>query len=65
MSMKQKPIKQDPQAWTAGYLAGLEGKAQPTPPGVDGLAFQSGIIEGKADRLKKPEERRGGKKLAR
>jgi hypothetical protein len=63
--MKQKSIKQDPKAWTAGYRAGLEGKAPPTPAGVDGLAFQSGIIEGKADRNKKPEERRGGKTPAR
>lgn len=50
--------KQDPKAWNAGYQAGLTGKAPRTPPGVDGLAFQSGVIEGRADRLKKPEEQR-------
>ena len=53
-------IKQDPKSWTAGYMAGLENKNPPTPPdGVDdALAFQSGVIEGKADRLKQPEDRK-------
>jgi hypothetical protein len=63
--MREKVIKQDPKAWLAGYKAGLEGKAPPTPEGVDGLAFHSGVIEGKADRLKKPEERRADKGMVR
>ena len=52
--------KQDPISWATGYRAGLEGKTPPTPPdGVDdALAFQSGVIEGKADRLKQPEDRK-------
>ena len=43
-----RPIKQDPEAWEAGYEAGRAGKTPPTPPGVDGLAFQSGVIEGRS-----------------
>ena len=53
-------VKQDPKSWATGYKAGLDGKSPPTPPdGVDdALAFQSGVIEGKADRLKQPEDRK-------
>ena len=43
-------IKQDPEAWHAGYEAGQAGKTPPTPPDLDGLAFQSGVIEGRAAR---------------
>lgn len=43
-------MKQDPKAWQAGYDAGKEGKSPPTPRGLDGLSFQSGVIEGKAAR---------------
>lgn len=41
----------DPTAWQAGYKAGHAGKPtnQP-PPGIDALAWFSGVIEGKADR---------------
>jgi hypothetical protein len=46
----EKPIKQDPEAWRAGYEAGQAGQAPPTPPGVDGLAFQAGVVEGRAAR---------------
>jgi len=52
-------IEQDKKAWELGYQAGLEGKATtPPPPGVDGVAFYSGVIEGKADRSKPPEDRK-------
>lgn len=43
-------IRQDSASWQAGYAAGLAGQAPPTPPDVDGLSFQAGVIEGKADR---------------
>ena len=45
-------IKQDPTAWQVGYVAGWAGQAPPTPPDLDGLAFQAGVIEGRADRQK-------------
>ena len=45
-------IRQDPKAWQAGYEAGQAGKTPPLPPGVDGLAFYSGVIEGQAVRGK-------------
>jgi ribosome modulation factor len=51
-------LRQDPQAWEAGYQAGLAGKTGPAPPGVDALAYYSGQIEGKADRAKPPEQRK-------
>ena len=51
-------IKQDPTAWEAGYKAGLSGQATTAPPGVDGVAWYSGLIEGKADRSKAPEDRK-------
>jgi ribosome modulation factor len=41
----------DRAAWQAGYAAGLEGRSSSTPPGLDGLSFISGYIEGKAARL--------------
>jgi len=43
-------ISMDHQAWQAGYAAGLEGRANISPPDLDGLAFSSGYIEGKAHR---------------
>jgi hypothetical protein len=45
-------IRQDSAAWQAGYVAGLAGQAPPTPPDVDGLSFQAGVIEGLAARQK-------------
>ena len=44
-------VPQDPKSWAAGYKAGHSGKL-PTapPPGVDALAWSSGVIEGQADR---------------
>jgi hypothetical protein len=45
-------VKQDPNAWKAGYEAGLQGKAPATPKDVDGLSFQAGVIEGKAARAR-------------
>jgi hypothetical protein len=41
---------QDLVSWQAGYAAGQAGQAPPTPPDMDGLSYQSGVIEGKADR---------------
>jgi hypothetical protein len=40
--------------WQRGYEAGLAGKSPRTPPGVDGVQFQSGVVEGKAARARKP-----------
>lgn len=53
--MKKPPaVIQDPAAWKAGYHAGLSGKAStPPPPGVDALAYVSGVIEGQAARSQK------------
>jgi hypothetical protein len=51
-------IRQDPKAWQAGYEAGQQaGKTPPLPPGVDGLAFYSGVIEGQAVRGKNIAQR--------
>ena len=50
--MKNPPaLAQDQKACHAGYKAGHVGKPtdQP-PPGIDALAWFSGVIEGKADR---------------
>ena len=43
-------VRQDPQAWSAGYKAGHTGAPTTPPPGVDALAWASGVIEGQADR---------------
>ncbi len=43
-------ISMDHQAWQAGYAAGLQGRANTSPPELDDLAFSSGYIEGKAHR---------------
>ena len=43
-------ISMDHQAWQAGYVAGMEGRPNISPPELDGLAFSSGYIEGKAHR---------------
>lgn len=51
-------IQQDPASWQAGYAAGLAGKTGTAPQGMDGLAWVSGLIEGKADRAKAPEQRK-------
>ena len=50
--MKKLPaVTQDPAAWQAGYKAGHAGKpTDQAPPGIDALAWFSGVIEGKADR---------------
>jgi hypothetical protein len=44
---EQLLIQQDPEAWHAGYMAGLDGRLPPTPIGVDGLAFQAGVADGR------------------
>jgi hypothetical protein len=51
-------IRQDPKAWQAGYEAGRAGETPLPPPGVDGLAFYSGVIEGQAVRGKKIPQRK-------
>ena len=57
--MKDPTIKQDPKAWAAGYATGLAGQTgADAPRGVDGLAWQSGLIEGKADRARPPADRK-------
>ncbi|MDE2466740.1 MAG: hypothetical protein KGO02_23945 [Alphaproteobacteria bacterium] len=43
-------VSMDRQAWLAGYAAGLAGLSSSNPPELDGLAFISGYIEGKAHR---------------
>jgi len=43
-------VTQDPEAWTAGYKAGHSGQQTTPPPGIDALAWSSGVIEGQADR---------------
>ena len=50
--MNQPPaVRQDAKSWQAGYKAGHSGKpTDAPPPGVDGLAWSSGVIEGQADR---------------
>jgi hypothetical protein len=45
-------VKQDPASWEAGRVAGLAGKTGTAPASVaDPLAYYSGQIEGKAERL--------------
>ncbi|NNM66261.1 MAG: hypothetical protein HKL99_16935 [Burkholderiales bacterium] len=41
-------ISLDHQARQAGYAAGLDGRANTSPPELDDLACSSGYIEGKA-----------------
>lgn len=43
-------LLQDLTSWQIGFEAGLAGQAPPTPPDMDGLSFQAGVIEGKASR---------------
>ena len=43
-------VPQDEKSWLAGYKAGHAGKPIAAPPGVDALAWASGVIEGQADR---------------
>jgi hypothetical protein len=53
MSAQPSPrIRMDEASWQAGYNAGASGVSASTcPPEVpDGLAYQSGYIEGKAAR---------------
>lgn len=50
MAQHHVVVSMDHQAWQAGYAAGLEGKSSINPPELDGLAFSSGYIEGKAHR---------------
>ena len=38
------------QDWQSGYEAGQQGRPNQPPQGVDGLAWISGYIEGKANR---------------
>ena len=51
-------VKIDGKSWDMGYTAGLTGQSMHEPPGVDGLSFISGYIEGKADKAKPPSERK-------
>jgi hypothetical protein len=49
--MKNTPaVTQDAESWQAGYRAGHLGKPNDPPPGMDGLSWISGFIEGQADR---------------
>jgi len=57
-AMNEPTIRQDPKAWRDGYAAGLAGQTGEAPRGVDGLAWQSGLIEGRADRAKPPADRK-------
>ncbi|MHB1642286.1 MAG: hypothetical protein ACYCS8_06455 [Acidithiobacillus sp.] len=50
MSTHHVVVSMDHQAWQAGYAAGLTGQSSTNPPELDGLAFSSGYIEGKAHR---------------
>lgn len=45
-------VRIDAEAWAAGYRSAYE-RAGPArlPPGLDGLSWSSGRIEGEADRL--------------
>ena len=38
------------QDWEAGYKAGYAKEKDITPPGIDGLAWSSGYVEGKGDK---------------
>lgn len=42
------PTDQELLSWEAGYRAGLSGEHPSTPVGLDGLSYQSGVIEGLA-----------------
>lgn len=50
-------VVQEPFAWEAGYQAGLSGSPSATPPGLDGLSFISGYIEGQAARTQQDNRR--------
>jgi hypothetical protein len=50
MTQHHVVVSMDHQAWQAGYAAGLTGQSSTNPPELDGLAFSSGYIEGKAHR---------------
>jgi hypothetical protein len=48
---KPASVSLDSKSWSAGYKAGHAGRPTRTPPpGVYGLSWYSGFIEGKADR---------------
>jgi hypothetical protein len=51
-------VRIDKKSWEMGYTAGLTGQSTQEPPGVDGLSFISGYIEGQADKDKPPSERK-------
>ena len=58
---KRGGVVLDEHSWDAGYNAGLAGKTATDriPKDVtDYLAYLSGLIEGKADRLKPPDQRK-------
>jgi hypothetical protein len=45
-------VRIDPASWAAGYASAYERSGTPRmPPGLDGLSWSSGRIEGEADRL--------------
>jgi hypothetical protein len=65
MTQHHVVVSMDLAAWQAGYAAGLEGRSSSTPHGLDGLAFSSGYIEGKAHRQGfDPEGREKAARLA-
>jgi hypothetical protein len=46
-------VIQDSASWRTGYRDGLAGDCATPPPGLDGLAYVSGLIEGRAARVLK------------
>ena len=48
-------IRQDPESWQLGYQDGLEGTGKRRLLATDGLAYNSGVIEGRAIRLAFPK----------
>lgn len=49
--MRQRMVWIHEESWQAGFDAGLAGTpSSPVPPGIDGLSWFSGWIEGEAKR---------------
>jgi hypothetical protein len=47
-------VRQDKQSWNKGRADAMRGVPSKCPKGLDGLAYSSGYIEGKAQRAKRP-----------